>query len=82
MGEIIIKTPSRERRTYVLDDARIAKTLIDALDHTAIRMKKDPATAEDLENIEDARDVQKAIAEYKRTGKSHKWEDVKAELGL
>ncbi len=82
MGEITIKIPNRKNRYYVFTDADRAEDLIEALDKTAIRVKTNPASVEELEYISDAKAVDKALAEHKRTGKTYRWADVKAELGL
>ena len=82
MGEIVIKIPAKKNRRYVIDSAADAERLIDALDRSAVRVKDDPASAEDLEFIEDVRDVREAVEEFQRSGKTHRWEDVKADLGL
>ena len=82
MGQIVIDIPNRKTRRYVFTDAKRAEELLASLEKTAIRIKNDPASREELEYIEDVREVEKAMAEYKRTGKTHRLEDVKAELGL
>lgn len=82
MGQIVIDIPNKKTRRYVFTDAKRAEELLTTLESTAIRVKNDPVSQEELEYIEDVRDVEKALEEYKRTGKTHRWEDVKAELGL
>lgn len=83
MGKIVIEIPSGEDRRYVLDDAKQAKLLLSALDISAIRIKNNPASVSELEDADDLRLVKKSIAELKRNGgKTYKWDDVKAELGL
>ena len=82
MGQIVIDIPTNKKRRYILTDVKRANELVDALDKSAIQVKNNPALIEDLEYIEDVKAVEKALAEYKRTGKTYKWKDVKAELGL
>jgi hypothetical protein len=82
MGQIVIDIPNKKNRRYVLTESKRADELLTALDRSAIRVKNDPASPEETEYIQDVRDIEKAIAEFKRTGKTHRWEDVKAELGL
>ncbi len=82
MGEIIVKIPSRTDRHYIVTDEADADKLIDALDAVAIRVMPNPASPEEIEYAEDVRDVTAALSELRRTGKTHKWSDVKADLGL
>ncbi len=65
-----------------MTDITIASELIDAFDVSAVRIKDNRLSREELENIEDARDIRKGLEEYRRTGKTYAWEDIKAELGL
>ncbi len=82
MGQIVIDIPTKAKRRYVLTDkARTAELLIN-LEESAIRIKNNPLSVEELEYIEDVRDIEKALAEYRRTGKTYKWEDIEAEIGL
>lgn len=82
MGEIIIKISGKTNRRYILDDAKSINTLIEALDRSAIRIKHNPPDAADREFIEDALDVKRAVTEFERSGKTFKWNDIKAEFGL
>lgn len=82
MGEIVISIPNRKSRRYILDDADSANILLKALEKSAIRVKGDASANSETEFAKDVKDVRKAVAEYKRTGKAYKWEDIKSELGL
>lgn len=85
MGQIVIDMPGKKTRHYVLKDVKCAEELLTALEHSAVRVKNNPLSREELEYIEDAIDIaasDKALREFARTGESYKWEDVKAELGL
>lgn len=82
MGQIVIDIPTKANRRYILTDKAKAAEFLTALDESAVRIKNAEASIEELEYIEDVRDIEKALAEYRRTGKTYKWEDIKAELGL
>ena len=82
MGQITIDIPSKRRRRYVVTDMRAADELISALERSAVEIKNGALTADQVEDLEDAADVRKAIDEYRRIGKTYAWEDVKKELGL
>ena len=82
MGEIIVKIPSRTNRQYVVTDKADAERLLEAIDAIAVQVKSNPASREDLDYAEDVRDIRAALSELRRTGKTHKWSDAKADLGL
>ncbi len=82
MGQIVIDIPTNAKRRYVLTDKAKTAEFLAALEESAIRVKGREVSIEELEYIEDVRDIEKAMAEYRRTGKTYKWEDIKAELGL
>lgn len=82
MGQIVIDIPTNAKRRYVLTDKASTVKLLASLDDTAIRVKDKQASVEELEYLEDVRDIERGLAEYRRTGKTYKWEDIKAELGL
>lgn len=82
MGQIVIDIPTRAQRRYVLTDRKRASELLTSLEESAIRIKNSPISAEELEYLEDVRDIEKAVAEYRRTGKTYSWEEVEAEIGL
>lgn len=82
MGQIVIDIPTNAKRRYVLTDKASATELLASLDESAIRIKNNPVSIEELEYIEDVRDIEEALAEYRRTGKTYRWEDIEAEIGL
>ncbi len=82
MGQIVIDIPTKANRRYVLTDKIRTAELLASLDDSAIRVKDKQASVEELEYIEDVLDIERGLAEYRRTGKTYKWEDIKAELGL
>ncbi len=82
MGQIVIDIPTNAKRRYVLTDRTRTEELISSLEESATRIKNIPLSIEELEYIEDVRDVEKALAEYRRTGKTYSWEEVQAEIGL
>jgi hypothetical protein len=84
MGQIVIDIPSKKKRRYVFTDAKKAEELLDALDASAMRVKNHDSrpSQEEIEDIEDLIDAKKAMDEYRRTGVSYPWEEVKSELGL
>jgi hypothetical protein len=82
MGQIVIDIPTKAKRRYLLTDKERTAELLASLDDSAIRVKDKQASVEELEYIEDVRDIERGLAEYRRTGKTYKWEDIKAELGL
>lgn len=85
MGQIVIDIPTNAKRRYVIVDKTKTAELLVSLEESAIRVKDDslsPKEIEKLEYDEDVRDIEKGLAEYRRTGKTYKWEDIKAELGL
>lgn len=82
MGQIVIDIPTNAKRRYLITDKVRTAELLTDLEESAIGLKNGSASIEELEYLEDVRDVEKAMAEYRRTGKTYKWEDIKAELGL
>lgn len=84
MGEIVIEVPHRMKRRYVLTSKKSVEALIAALDRSALKLSKNPdeMAPEELEDFKDYLAAQNSIDEMQRTGKSHRWEDVKLELGL
>ena len=78
MGQIVIEIPNNKKRRYVLKDAKRAEQLLAALEASAVRVKNEELS----EEIHDASDAAKAIAEFHRTGKTYSWQEVKSELGL
>ncbi|MBA2335534.1 MAG: hypothetical protein H0V90_11455 [Blastocatellia bacterium] len=82
MGQIVIDIPTKAKRRYLFTDKAKAAEFLAALEKSAIRIKNGEASIEELEYIEDVRDIEKAMAEYRRTGKTYKWEDIEAEIGL
>jgi hypothetical protein len=85
MGQIVIDIPTNAKRRYVLSDKKRTAELLVSLEESAVRVKINslsPKEIEELEYQEDVRDIEKAMAEYRRTGKTYKWEEIKAELGL
>lgn len=81
MGQIVIDIPTNAKRRYVLTDKASASKLLADLDESAIRLTG-KESIEELEYIEDVRDIERGLAEYRRTGKTYKWEDIEAEIGL
>jgi len=87
MVEIIVKAPRRKNRSYVFSSDTEAERFVKMLEKKAILVREDRPRStrsqiEHLEYEEDVRDVKKALAEYKRTGRSYTLEEIKAELGL
>lgn len=82
MAKIVIDIPSGEDRQYVLDDIKQAKLFLSALDISAIRITNNKASVAELEDAVDLRNVKKAVSEFRRTGKSRRWKDAKADLEL
>ncbi len=82
MGQIVIDIPTGAKRRYILTDKTRTAELIADLDASAIRVKSAHLSREELEYIEDVRDIEQGLAEYRRTGKTYAWEDIEAELGL
>ena len=82
MGQIVIEIPNNKKRRYVLMDAKRAEQLLAALEASAVRVKNEELSEEEIEEIHDASDAAKAIAEFHRTGKTYSWQEVKSELGL
>ncbi len=82
MGQIVIDIPTKAKRRYVVTDKARTAELLASLDASAVRVKGEKASLEELEYIEDVRDIEKALAEYRRTGKTYRWEDIEAEIGL
>lgn len=82
MGQIVIDIPTKANRRYVVTNKAEATELLASLDESAIRVKGKQASVEELEYIEDVRDIEEGLDEYRRTGVTHRWEDIKAELGL
>ncbi len=67
------------KRRYVLTDKARAAELLTTLEVSAIRIEGNPVS---IEELEDVRDIERGLAEYRRTGKTYLWEDVKAEIEL
>ncbi len=82
MGQIVIEIPDRKSRRFVLADKKLADVLIVTLERSAVPVKRNPATIEELEEAADIADIKKAVTELRKTGKIHKWDDVKVELGI
>jgi hypothetical protein len=82
MGQITIEIPTKRRRRYVVTDKRAADELISALERSAVEIKSGDLTPKEVEDLQDAADVRKALEEYRRIGKTYSWERVKKELGL
>lgn len=85
MGQIVIDIPTKAKRRYVLTDKKRTAELLDSVDESAVRVKGNSLTPKEIEKLEydeDVRDIEKAMAEYRRTGKTYKWEDIEAEIGL
>lgn len=82
MGQIVIDIPTNAKRRYVVKGKKEAEQLLATIELSAIRVKSEPASLDELENIEDARDIERGLAEYRRTGKTYSWNDLKAESGL
>lgn len=82
MGQIIIDIPTNAKRRYVVTEKIKASELLASLEESAVRLKSSKATQRELEHIEDVRDIEEALAEYRRTGITHRWEDIEAEIGL
>lgn len=82
MGQIVIDIPTKAKRRYVVTDKTKTAELLASLDASAVRVKGEKASIEELEYIEDVRDIEKALAEYRRTGKTYRWEDIETEIGL
>lgn len=78
----MIDIPTNAKRRYVLTDKARAADLLATLDKSATRVKNPPVSVEELEYNEDVRDIERGLSEYRRTGKTYKWEDIKAEIGL
>ena len=81
MGQIVIDIPTNAKRRYVLTDKARTAELLTVLDGSATRIKNKPLLVEELEYIEDVRDIERGMAEYRRTGKTYKWEDIRDEVG-
>lgn len=84
MGEIIIKIPSNKKRRYLVTDPGRADALIDVLDRSAVRVKKDPASLSPSQ-LEDIRNGEAALRnrdEMKRTGISYTVDELRKEFGL
>jgi hypothetical protein len=84
MGQIVIDIPTKKKRRYIVTNSKKANDLLNALDASAIRVRNDPPklSSQQAEDIEDLIDAKKALDEYRRTGVSYSWEEIKAELGL
>ncbi len=82
MVEIIVKAPRRKNRAYVFADDRDAERFIEQLDKKATRVKIDPISIAELEDLSDIVASDKAIRELARGGRMYSWEEVKSELGL
>lgn len=82
MGQIVIDIPTKANRRYVVTNKATASELLASLEESAIRVKGIQASQEELEYIEDVRDIEEGLAEYRRTGKTYRWEDIEAEIGL
>ena len=77
----MIDIPTNAKRRYVLTDKARTAELLTVLDGSATRIKNKPLLVEELEYIEDVRDIERGMAEYGRTGKTYKWEDIRDEVG-
>lgn len=84
MGQIVIDIPNKKKRRYVVTNRKKADDLLDALDASAIRVKNNPPklSSQQVGDFEDLIDAKKAMDEYRRTGISYSWEEIKAELDL
>ena len=87
MGQIVIEIPTKARRRYVVSEKSRVAELISALDASATRIKNEPAKLtrqqlEDLQDLEDIRASEEAMEEFRRTGISYSWQEIKAENGL
>ena len=84
MGQIVIDIPTRKHRHYVLRDAKRVKEILAALDATATAINDTSRvfTPDEVEDLEDLRDAEAAIAEYRRTGISYSLDEIRAEIGL
>ena len=82
MGQIVIDIPTNAKRRYVLTDKARTAELLTTLEESAIRIKGNPVSVEELEYAGDVRDIERGLAEYRRTGKTYRWEDIEAEIGL
>lgn len=84
MGQIVIDIPNRKTRRYLLADAAEAEALLEALDDTAVRLRNNPGklTRQQMEDIQDGRSADKALAEMRRTGISYSVEDLRKKYGL
>ena len=82
MGQIVIDIPTNTKRHYVLTDKARTTELLTDLDASAIRVTTESLSIEEMEYIEDVKDVEEAMVEYRRTGITHRWEDIEAEIGV
>ena len=84
MGEIIIKIPSNKKRRYLVTDSVRADALIEVLDQSAVRVKKDPAlfSPSQLEDIRDGEAARRNLEEMRKTGISHTVDELRKEFGL
>ncbi len=84
MGQIVIDIPTNAKRRYVLTDKARAAELLADLDESATRIKNDEykLTKQELEDIKDLRDAEKAMAEYRRTGISYSVDELRKEIGV
>ncbi len=78
MGQITIEVPQRIKRNYRIADRAAAEKLLADLEKSKAEAKNEKLSAEDLEDIREAR---KALREVEKYG-ALDWEDVKKELNL
>jgi hypothetical protein len=82
MGQIIIDIPTRANRRYIITDRARSAELLTHLEDSAVRVADGLPSGDESDYLEDVRDIERAMAEYERTGKTYKWQDIKIELGL
>ena len=73
----MIDIPTNAKRRYILTDKARTAELLTVLEESATRIKNKPLSVEELEYIEDVRDIELGMAEYRRTGKTYKWENMR-----
>lgn len=84
MGEIIIEVPDTATRRYRLSNKASVRSIIAALDASAIRVKADAKklTKRQVQDDLDYRSAIKNVAEMKRTGEFYTVDDLRAEFNL
>jgi len=80
MGEITIQVPTRTKRRYIVADRKLAAQLLGTLEASAVRI--DPISLAEQEDAADLESVQRAVAEFAKSGKIRSLKEFKAELGL